>query len=315
MPRGAVARGSPRSSAAGRPAATTRHARAGRQGGRPHRREAGRRGGRRRHADRLGPGGPRRPGGADQAAQQGVPGAVPERHDQARRALVRGPQQDAQARRLRPQRARRRAGQPGPPGRWARWSRAGCCGRSTLRRGVRLGATATPSCCSTSTASRPTATTFGDGNLYGLSQMGEIVGVFYNKSKVSEPPATLEEFEASLAGGQGRGRHPDPVRQPRRVAGHPRVRDRARADRRQGAGARLRLRPRGRVVRHARVPGAAEKIQEWADDGLLHARLQRHRLRPGVAAVRQGQGPVPDRRHVAGRRPRRSRWATTSASC
>jgi raffinose/stachyose/melibiose transport system substrate-binding protein len=40
--------------------------------------------------------------------------------------------------------------------------------------------------------------TFGDGNLYGLSQVGEIVGVFYNKTKVSEPPTTLEAFEASL---------------------------------------------------------------------------------------------------------------------
>jgi raffinose/stachyose/melibiose transport system substrate-binding protein len=40
---------------------------------------------------------------------------------------------------------------------------------------------------------------FGSGNLYGLSQMGEIVGVFYNKTKVPEPPATLEEFEQSLA--------------------------------------------------------------------------------------------------------------------
>ena len=39
---------------------------------------------------------------------------------------------------------------------------------------------------------------FGSGNLYGVSQMGEIVGVFYNKTKVSEPPKTLEEFEASL---------------------------------------------------------------------------------------------------------------------
>jgi raffinose/stachyose/melibiose transport system substrate-binding protein len=40
---------------------------------------------------------------------------------------------------------------------------------------------------------------FGTGNLYGLSQMGEIVGVFYNKTKVSDPPATFEEFEQSLA--------------------------------------------------------------------------------------------------------------------
>jgi raffinose/stachyose/melibiose transport system substrate-binding protein len=39
---------------------------------------------------------------------------------------------------------------------------------------------------------------FGSGNLYGVSQMGEIVGVFYNKTKVSEPPKTLDEFEQSL---------------------------------------------------------------------------------------------------------------------
>jgi len=39
---------------------------------------------------------------------------------------------------------------------------------------------------------------FGSGNLYGVSQMGEIVGVFYNKTKVSEPPKTLDEFETSL---------------------------------------------------------------------------------------------------------------------
>jgi len=39
---------------------------------------------------------------------------------------------------------------------------------------------------------------FGSGNLYGLSQMGEIVGVFYNKTKVAEPPTTLAEFEQSL---------------------------------------------------------------------------------------------------------------------
>ena len=49
--------------------------------------------------------------------------------------------------------------------------------------------------------------------------------------------------------------------------------------------------------------------------GLLHAGLQRHRLRPGVAAVRQGQGPVPDRRHVGHRRPRRRDGRQASASC
>jgi raffinose/stachyose/melibiose transport system substrate-binding protein len=39
---------------------------------------------------------------------------------------------------------------------------------------------------------------FGSGNLYGLSQMGEIVGLFYNKTKVPTPPKTLAELEQSL---------------------------------------------------------------------------------------------------------------------
>jgi raffinose/stachyose/melibiose transport system substrate-binding protein len=46
---------------------------------------------------------------------------------------------------------------------------------------------------------QPDGTTFGAGQLYGLSQMGEIVGVFYNKKKVTELPKTLDEFEAQLA--------------------------------------------------------------------------------------------------------------------
>jgi len=44
----------------------------------------------------------------------------------------------------------------------------------------------------------PDGTTFGSGDLYGLSQMGEIVGVFYNKRLVRELPRTFAEFEAQL---------------------------------------------------------------------------------------------------------------------
>jgi raffinose/stachyose/melibiose transport system substrate-binding protein len=51
----------------------------------------------------------------------------------------------------------------------------------------------------------PNGTTFGTGNLYGLSQMGEIVGVFYNKKKVTEVPKTLAEFEAALEKAKGDG--------------------------------------------------------------------------------------------------------------
>src|SRR4051794_4195319 len=40
---------------------------------------------------------------------------------------------------------------------------------------------------------------FGSGNLYGVSQIGEIVGVYYNKDKVSSVPKTFGEFEQMLA--------------------------------------------------------------------------------------------------------------------
>ena len=49
---------------------------------------------------------------------------------------------------------------------------------------------------------------FGSGDLYGLSQMGEIVGVFYNKTKVPTPPTTLDEFEASLQEAKDAGETP-----------------------------------------------------------------------------------------------------------
>lgn len=51
----------------------------------------------------------------------------------------------------------------------------------------------------------PDGKTFGQGNLYGVSQMGEIVGVFYNKSKVPSPPRTFQGFEQSLAAAKKAG--------------------------------------------------------------------------------------------------------------
>jgi raffinose/stachyose/melibiose transport system substrate-binding protein len=46
---------------------------------------------------------------------------------------------------------------------------------------------------------------FGSGNLYGLSQMGEIVGLFYNKDKVANPPKTLDELEQQLQQAKAKG--------------------------------------------------------------------------------------------------------------
>jgi raffinose/stachyose/melibiose transport system substrate-binding protein len=50
--------------------------------------------------------------------------------------------------------------------------------------------------------------TFGAGKLFGVSQMGEIVGVYYNRDKVSKPPATFEAFEQALAAAKARGEVP-----------------------------------------------------------------------------------------------------------
>src|SRR3954447_22649258 len=50
--------------------------------------------------------------------------------------------------------------------------------------------------------------TFGAGNLYGVSQQGEIVGVFYNKDKVDTVPSTFAEFESMLAKAKRAGETP-----------------------------------------------------------------------------------------------------------
>lgn len=53
---------------------------------------------------------------------------------------------------------------------------------------------------------------FGEGELYGLPQMGEIVGLYFNKTKLAalglEPPQTTEDFEAAVQAAQAAGEVP-----------------------------------------------------------------------------------------------------------
>lgn len=53
---------------------------------------------------------------------------------------------------------------------------------------------------------------YGEGQLYGLPQMGEIVGLFYNTSKLDElglePPTTTDEFVAALGAASEAGEVP-----------------------------------------------------------------------------------------------------------
>lgn len=54
--------------------------------------------------------------------------------------------------------------------------------------------------------------TFGQGNLYGVPQLGEMVGLWYNKAKLDElgmqPPKTTEDFEKVLAAAKDAGEVP-----------------------------------------------------------------------------------------------------------
>ncbi|NUR06321.1 MAG: extracellular solute-binding protein [Nocardioidaceae bacterium] len=56
------------------------------------------------------------------------------------------------------------------------------------------------------------ASHFGEGKLYGLSQMGEFVGVYYNKTKLKQlgiaPPTTWDEFTTALAKAKQGGQVP-----------------------------------------------------------------------------------------------------------
>ena len=49
---------------------------------------------------------------------------------------------------------------------------------------------------------------FGSGDLYGVSQQGEIVGVFYNRDMVKTVPKTFAEFESMLAAAKKKGQTP-----------------------------------------------------------------------------------------------------------
>ena len=110
---------------------------------------------------------------------------------------------------------------------------------------------------------------FGGGNLYGLSQVGEIVGVFYNKGKVSEPPATLDEFEQSLVEAKDEGDIPiqfgnldkwPGIHEYETVLGRTAPKDAVRdfVFAREGAS-----------FSTPEFEAAAEKLQGWADEGFF----------------------------------------------
>ena len=58
----------------------------------------------------------------------------------------------------------------------------------------------------------PDGKTFGEGDLYGMPQVGEVVGIYYNKTKLTalglEPPKTWADFESALGKAKASGEVP-----------------------------------------------------------------------------------------------------------
>ena len=150
----------------------------------------------------------------------------------------------------------------------------------------------------------PDGRTFGAGKLYGISQMGEIVGLYYDRDKVPEPPRTFAELEQQLAGAKRRGEipisfgnldkwpgiHEFQAVQNEFARGPTQVRDFVFA--REGATFAAERAGGGRSSRSGRRRATSRRTSTAS-------------ARPGVAAVLQGRRPVPDRRHVAAARPHR----------
>ena len=146
---------------------------------------------------------------------------------------------------------------------------------------------------------------FGSGNLYGVSQMGEIVGVYYDKDKVASVPKTFGEFEQMLAKAKQDGDVPISFGNLDKFGGIHEYQTVQNQFADKQATRDFVFARDGASFATSENEEAAKKLQEWAIEGLLHAGLQRHGLRPRVAAVRQGRGAVPDRRDLAHLRPRR----------
>ncbi|MFU8874260.1 extracellular solute-binding protein [Micromonospora sp. SL4-19] len=58
----------------------------------------------------------------------------------------------------------------------------------------------------------PDGKTFGEGNLYGLPQVGEVVGIFYNTKKLAalglQPPKSWADLESAMATAKAKGEVP-----------------------------------------------------------------------------------------------------------
>ena len=257
--------------------------------------QARRRQGRRRHADRLGPGGPRRPERrrSSSSTRRSRRSTRTSRSSASRsRSTTSTRRSSSRSRAPR----RRTSSRPTRAARsWASSSRAACCAPlDAYADAYGWERPLLDACCSTSTASPPTASSSARATSTASRRWARSSASSTTRTRSARSAETFAEFEAAARRRpRAHGDVPIQFGNLDKFGRHPRVRDGAQTQyRRQAGGARLR-------VRHATArPSTRPSFSEAADEapgvgqeGLLHAELQRHRLRPRLAAVRQGQGP------------------------
>jgi raffinose/stachyose/melibiose transport system substrate-binding protein len=132
---------------------------------------------------------------------------------------------------------------------------------------------------------------FGTGNLYGVSQMGEVVGVFYNKDKVSSVPKTFGEFEQMLAKAKKAGQVPISFGDLDKFGGIHEFQTVQNQFADKQSVRDFVFAKGGASFENAQNQEAAAKLQEWADKGYLTPNFNGTGYDPAWQQFTKGKGP------------------------
>ena len=132
---------------------------------------------------------------------------------------------------------------------------------------------------------------FGSGDLYGVSQMGEIVGVFYNKDKIASPPKTFAEFEQMLAKAKQKGETPISFGNLDKFGGIHEFQTVQNQFVGKDSTRNFVFAKNGQTFDTAENQEAATKLQEWADKGYFTKDFNGVGYDPGWQQFAKGKGP------------------------
>ena len=132
---------------------------------------------------------------------------------------------------------------------------------------------------------------FGSGDLYGVSQMGEIVGVFYNKDKVPAPPKTFGEFEDMLAKAKADGDVPISFGNLDKFGGIHEFQTVQNQFASKESTTDFVFAKQGASFDTAENREAATKLQEWAEEGYFTPNFNGTGYDPAWQQFAKGKGP------------------------